>query len=82
MFVLYIILSSSAKAEDLRTRRVFREVSGAQSPAVAGDRIPEQASYSAASNSGTWVISGTSTMPLSVMRISGMTDSGIRLKPM
>jgi len=34
------------------------------------------------SNSGTSVIAGTSTRPLSVMRISGMTESGIRLKPM
>lgn len=34
------------------------------------------------SNSGASSICGTSTRPLSVMRISGMTDSGIRLKPM
>ena len=35
----------------------------------------------AGSNSGTCFIAGTSTRPLSVMRISGMTESGIRLKP-
>jgi hypothetical protein len=33
------------------------------------------------SNSGASSICGTSTRPLSVMRISGMTDNGIRLKP-
>lgn len=33
------------------------------------------------SNSGVSSICGTSTRPLSVMRISGITDSGIRLKP-
>ena len=33
------------------------------------------------SNSGASSICGTSTSPLSVMRISGITDSGIRLKP-
>jgi hypothetical protein len=36
----------------------------------------------AVSTSGTISISGTSTRPLSVMRISGMTESGMRLKPM
>ena len=35
----------------------------------------------AISNSGWIVISGTSTRPLSVMRTSGMTESGMRLKP-
>ena len=32
--------------------------------------------------SGSSSICGTSTRPLSVIRISGMTDSGIRLNPM
>ncbi|MFC6776167.1 helix-turn-helix transcriptional regulator [Methylobacterium gregans] len=36
----------------------------------------------AGSNSGTRSISGTRTMPRSVMRIRGITASGIRLKPM
>ena len=35
-----------------------------------------------ASNSGTMVIAGHSTNPLSVSLISGMTDNGNRLKPM
>ena len=34
------------------------------------------------SNSGVSSISGTNTSPLSVIRISGITDSGIRLNPM
>jgi len=34
------------------------------------------------SNNGAISISGTSTRPLSVIRISGMTESGMRLKPM
>jgi len=55
---------------------------GKQIPRRGGGSIAMSLVYSAASNNGTWVISGTSTMPLSVMRISGMTDSGIRLKPM
>lgn len=43
-----------------------------------GRRKPPHAS----SNSGTRSISGTRTMPRSVMRIRGITASGIRLKPM
>ncbi len=41
-------------------------------------RAPAQAP----SNSGTIRIPGTVTSPLSVIRISGMTDRGMRLKPM
>ena len=43
---------------------------------------PSDVTPYAASNSGTWRISGTSTSPLSVIRICGITESGIRLKPM
>ena len=54
----------------------FRSTGRADANAQAGARAQ------AASNSGVIVISGTSTSPLSVMRISGITESGIRLKPM
>ncbi len=49
-------------------------------------RPPRAEAHSAASrpssNGGTIVIWGTSTSPMSVMRISGITESGMRLKPM